>query len=143
MSKVYINTSENYRFDRVENCIQKIFNDMGGLDSIVKPGMRVAIKPNLLMSKNPDDAATTHPSVIKAIITFVQKAGGIATIVESPGGPYNTSILKMVYTNTGMEEIANETGAELNFDLRVEKVINLDAKIAKSLKILKPLKRLI
>lgn len=140
MSKVYVNTSENYRFDRVLNCIEEIFDKMGGLDKFVKPGMRVAIKPNLLMAKKPDDAATTHPSVIKAIITLVQKAGGIAAIVESPGGPYNTSILKMVYTNTGMEEIANETGAELNFDLRVEKVINLDAKIAKSLKILKPLK---
>lgn len=140
MSKVVINTSENYRFDRVLNCVQEIFDQLGGIGSIVKPGMRVAIKPNLLMSKKPDDVATTHPAVVKAVITLVQKAGGIASIVESPGGPYNTSMLRMVYANTGMEEVANETGAELNFDLRIEKVINEDAKIVKGLNILKPLK---
>jgi len=140
MSRVYINTSENYRFDRVLNCLEKIFDEMGGIDSIIRPGMRIAIKPNLLMAKKPDDAATTHPSVIKAIITLVHKAGGIVTIADSPGGPYNTATLKMVYANTGMEQVANETGAELNFDLRVEKVVNLDARITKSLKILKPLK---
>lgn len=140
MSKVVINTSENYRYDRVLDCVNEIFKQLGGIESIVKPGMRVAIKPNLLTSKKPDAAATTHPAVVKAVITLVQQAGGIVTIVESPGGPFTTSMLKMVYANTGMEEVANETGAELNFDLRVEKVINEDAKFVKSLSILKPLK---
>lgn len=136
---VFINTAENYRPDRIADCIEKIFEDMGGLDKIIKPGMRVAIKPNLLMAKKPGDAATTHPAVVRAVIKLVQKAGGIVTIVESPGGPYNIPILKMVYSKTGMEEVADETGAELNFDLRVEKIENPDAAYLKSLKILKPL----
>lgn len=140
VSKVIVNTSENYRIDRVVNCLEEMFDQMGGLDEIIKPGMRVAIKPNLLAAKNPDDAATTHPSVVKAVISMVQKAGGIVTIVESPGGPYNTAILKKVYSVTGMEAVADETGAELNYDLRVEKIENPDAKYVKSLKILKPLK---
>ena len=55
MSRVYINTSENYRFDRVLNCLEKIFDEMGGIDSIIRPGMRIAIKPNLLMAKKLDD----------------------------------------------------------------------------------------
>ena len=117
---VIINTSENYRLDRVVTCLEKIFDQMGGIESIVKPGMRVAIKPNLLMAKKPEDAATTHPSVVHAVIKLVQRAGGIAVIVESPGGPYNYPLLKMVYARTGIEQIASETGAELNFDLRVE-----------------------
>ncbi len=136
---VIINTSENYRIDRVVTCLEEIFNQMGGIDSIVKPGMRVAIKPNLLMAKKPEEAATTHPSVVHAVIKLVQRAGGIASIVESPGGPYNIPMLKMVYARTGIEQIANETGAELNFDLRVEKIDNSDAEYLKSIKILKPL----
>lgn len=136
---VFINTSENYRLDRVVTCLEQIFEQMGGIEKFVKPGMRVAIKPNLLMAKRPEDAATTHPSVVHAIIKLVQKVGGIAVIVESPGGPYNIPMLKMVYTKTGIERIANETGAELNFDLRVEKIQNSDAEYLKSLKILKPL----
>ncbi|MCX7774458.1 MAG: DUF362 domain-containing protein, partial [Clostridia bacterium] len=62
-----------------------------------------------------------------------------ATIVESPGGPYNASLLKRVYLATGMDTVATDTGAILNFDLRVEKIENPDAKIVKSLKVLKPL----
>jgi uncharacterized protein (DUF362 family)/Pyruvate/2-oxoacid:ferredoxin oxidoreductase delta subunit len=136
---VIINTSENYRLDRVVACLEQMLNEMGGIEKIVKPGMRVAIKPNLLMAKRPEEAATTHPAVIHAVIQLVQKAGGIAVIVESPGGPYNIPMLKMVYAKTGIEQIANETGAELNFDLRVEKIKNPQAEYLKSLKILKPL----
>jgi len=139
MMDVFINTSENYRLDRVESCLEKIFNQMGGIENIIKPGMRVAIKPNLLMPKKPEDAATTHPSVVHAIVRLVQRAGGIAVIVESPGGPYNIPLLKMVYAKTGIEKVADETGAELNYDLRVEKINNPDAEYLKSLKILKPL----
>lgn len=139
MHKVIVSTAENYRIDRVHQSLDKIFHQMGGIEDMIKPGMKVAIKPNLLMAKKPDEAATTHPAVIKAIITLVQKAGGIASIVESPGGPYNTALLKRIYALTGMEAVANETGAELNFDLRVEKIENPEAKIIKSLKILKPL----
>ncbi|NLX65071.1 MAG: DUF362 domain-containing protein [Clostridiaceae bacterium] len=139
MMDVIINTSENYRLDRVESCLEKIFDDMGGIEKIIKPGMRVAIKPNLLMAKKPEDAATTHPSVVHAVVKLVQKAGGIAVIVESPGGPYNIPLLKMVYSKTGIEQVADETGAELNYDLRVEKLNNPDAEYLKSLKILKPL----
>ncbi len=139
MHKVIVHKSENYRIDRVIQALEQIFDEMGGLDKFVKPGMKVAIKPNLLMAKKPDDAATTHPAVIKAVITLVQRAGGIASIVESPGGPYNTALLKRVYASTGMEAAATETGAELNYDLRVEKVETSEAKFIKSLKVLKPL----
>lgn len=139
MQKVIIETSENYRYDRVLQAVERVFEQLGGLNHLIKPGMRVAIKPNLLMAKKPEDAATTHPHVVKAVISLVQQAGGIATIVESPGGPYNTTLLKRTYAATGMEAVATDTGAELNFDLRVEKVENPDAKIIKSLKILKPL----
>lgn len=139
MMDVIINTSENYRLDRVITCLEKIFDDMGGIKNIIKPGMRVAIKPNLLMAKKPEEAATTHPAVVHAVIKLVQEAGGIAVIVESPGGPYNIPLLKMVYAKTGIERIANETGAELNFDLRVEKINNTNAEYLKYLKILKPL----
>ncbi len=139
MQKVVIETSENYRFDRVLQAVERIFDQLGGLNSFIKPGMRVAIKPNLLMAKKPDDAATTHPHVVKAVVNLIHQAGGIATIVESPGGPYNSTLLKRTYAVTGMEAVATETGAELNYDLRVEKVENPEAKIIKSLKILKPL----
>jgi len=139
MDKVIVELCDNYRIDRVTEALEKLFEGMGGIGSIIKPGMRVVIKPNLLTAKKPDDAATTHPAVVQAIAALVQKAGGLVCIADSPGGPYNIPSLKRVYAVTGMDEAADETGAQLNFDLRVEKIDNLDALIAKTLKILKPL----
>jgi len=139
MDKVIVELCENYRIDRVTNALEKIFEGLGGLNSFIKPGMRVAIKPNLLSAKKPDDAATTHPALVRAIASMVQKAGGLVCIVDSPGGPYNIPSIKRVYAMTGMEEAADETGALLNYDLRVEKVDNPDGQIVKTLKILKPL----
>ena len=140
MDKVIVELCDNYRIYRVTEALERLFEGMGGIDSIVRPGMRVVIKPNLLTAKKTDDAATTHPSVIQAIAALVQKAGGLVCIADSPGGPYNTSSLRRVYSMTGMEEAADQTGAQLNFDLRVEKIDNPDALIVKSLKILKPLR---
>jgi len=139
VEQVFTELCENYRLDRVTECLTKIFDGMGGLSSFVKPGTRVAIKPNLLTFKRPEEAATTNPAVVKAVASLVQKEGGLVTIVESPGGPYNVPLLKRVYAVTGMEDMAKETGAQLNFDLRVEKVENPNAKYIKSLKVLKPL----
>lgn len=139
MEQVFTEICENYRLDRVTECLTKIFDGMGGLSSFVKPGTRVAIKPNLLTFKRPEEAATTNPAVVRAVTSLVQKEGGLVTIVESPGGPYNVPLLKRVYAVTGMEDVAKETGAQLNFDLRVEKVENPNAKYIKSLKVLKPL----
>ena len=48
-------------------------------------GERVLIKPNLIMIKAPDKAATTHPWVVRAVARCPAEAGGKTVIAESPG----------------------------------------------------------
>ncbi len=139
MKIVSLERCSSYDEEAVYAAVDKLVEGIGGWKSIVSPGKKVAVKPNLLMFKKPEEAATTHPSVVKAVIRQIQKAGGIAEIVESPGGPYNAAMLKRVYKSTGIEKIADETGAVLNYDLRVSKIVNEQAKYIKQLEILKPL----
>jgi uncharacterized protein (DUF362 family)/Pyruvate/2-oxoacid:ferredoxin oxidoreductase delta subunit len=139
MPIVSLECCDNYDEQVVYEAIEKLINHIGGWKSFIKPGHKVAIKPNLLMFKRPEEAATTHPSVVKAVISQIQKAGGIVTIVESPGGPYNTAMLKRVYKATGMEKVADETGAILNYDLRVSSIAHESSKYIKQMEILKPL----
>lgn len=136
---VVLETCENYDPERVRECVTRVFAHLGGVDRYVKPGMRVVLKPNLLNAKKPADAATTHPAIVEAVARIVMGAGGIVTIVDSPGGPYNSVWLKRVYAQTGMEEVANATGAILNADLRVETVLVQDGALLKSVQLLKPL----
>lgn len=139
MGIVAVTACDSYRNEAVEAAMDECLRAIGGLKRFIRPGMIVAIKPNLLMAKKPEQAATTHPSVMRALIRAVQEAGGIAAIVESPGGLYTVGALRHVYAATGMEQVADETGARLNFDLRVEKRECPEATLVKSLHVLKPL----
>lgn len=96
--------------------IKKAVDCIGGMESFIKNGDRVVIKPNFVSKKNPAEAATTHPSVINAVIRLVEEAGGTVIIAESPGGPYNQAMLKGVYSECGAYEAISGTNAELNFD---------------------------
>ena len=139
METVSIERCDSYNEEEVYNAVERLVDHLGGWKAFIKPGKKVAVKPNLLMVKKPEDAATTHPSVVKAVVSQIQKAGGIVTIAESPGGPYNLTMLKYVYKITGIEKVADETGAILNFDLRVESRERNDNKYIRQLEVIKPL----
>lgn len=139
MKTVAIEKCRNYEEKNVYESVKNLVDLLGGWEAFIRPGSKVVIKPNLAMYKKPDDAVTTHPSIVKAVVSQVQKAGGVVTIAESPGGPYNHAMLRYVYKMTGIEQVANETGAILNYDLRVKSIQNTQAKYMKRMEVIKPL----
>ena len=115
MPIIAVASCEDYSRDRVEAALERCLNGLGGVSRFVEPGDKVVIKPNFISKKKPDEAATTHPSVIAAVVQAVQKAGGIPILAESPGGPYHVSILKKIYEACGAADVAEQTGCELNY----------------------------
>ena len=87
--------------------------------------INVVIKPNLVSKKKPEEAVTTNPEFLHAVIVMVEKAGGNVTIAESPGGPYNTAALKGVYSVCGVDKAIEGTNAKLNFDTSFTEVHSL------------------
>ena len=89
-----------------------------GVAGQVGPATRALIKPNLLMKRAPAGATTTHPDLVYAAVRCLQELGvRDITIADSPGGPYTESALRGIYRTCGMERVAADTGAKLNFDL--------------------------
>ena len=70
----------------LEEKIEKAFDALQVWDKI-RPGMKVVLKPNLVMSSKPEQAIITHPAFTAAVGKCVQKAGGRVVIAESPGAP--------------------------------------------------------
>ena len=131
MDRVFVKRVGSYEddiFDKIENAV----NSIGGITNYVSDGDRVVLKVNLLMGKNPDDAVTTHPEIVKSVAKLVKKAGGIPVIADSPGGPFNDLNLNRAYKNSGFEEIAEEENIELNRDTGGTKVDFSSGKIKKS-----------
>ena len=67
-------------------------------------GKRVLLKPNLVLAKKPDQAATTHPAMIAALAELLFGFGAESvTLADSPGGPFSAPALNLVYRVCGME----------------------------------------
>ena len=107
-----------YEPDAAAEAVEALFALLG-LDRLVRPGMKVTLKPNLLMKRRPEEATTTHPAIVRAVIRALKKRGIAAediTIADSPGGLYNRAALSGIYAATGMEAAARAEGARLNDD---------------------------
>lgn len=103
--------------DGVVDALRRLLEPLGGMSAFVRPGQRVALKPNLLRPTTPASAATTHPAVVAAVARLVHEAGGHALIVDSPGGPSTPVYVRTVHRMTGMAGAAEATGATLVDDL--------------------------
>ncbi|AKB19521.1 MULTISPECIES: DUF362 domain-containing protein [unclassified Methanosarcina] len=105
-------------YSHVKGAIKEALALIGGLESVISPGNRVLLKPNVLAIRTPEDAVTTHPAVVSAMCELVLEAGGIPVIGDGSG------ISKPGYTTTseafrasGIEGVASAFGAELiNFE---------------------------
>lgn len=103
-------------YNKAEAGVRSALEQLGGMSAFVKPGDKVVIKPNFVSRKKPDEAATTHPEILRAVIRLAEECGGIVTVAESPGGPYNKAVLKAVYDGCGANDAVKGTAAALNYN---------------------------
>jgi uncharacterized protein (DUF362 family)/Pyruvate/2-oxoacid:ferredoxin oxidoreductase delta subunit len=82
-SSVSIVRCQTYNEDAVLRGLRQSIDLIGGIESFVKKGKRVLLKPNLLYGKPPEKAVTTHPSIVKGMIQIVKDAGGVPFIGDS------------------------------------------------------------
>ena len=55
--------------------IGRVLDALGGMKKFVRSGDKVVIKPNIGWDRNPDQAANTHPLVVKALVEQALAAG--------------------------------------------------------------------
>lgn len=107
---------DDYNPERVDKALERALGLVGGMADLIKPGMRVLVKCNMVMRKSPDAAATTHPEVARAVCAAVRALGATPIIGDSPGGPLSAALLKSYYSGTGLAEAAQRSDAELSLD---------------------------
>ena len=139
MARVSVVKCETYDMDKVQKAVDETLNNLGGLERFVKRNDRVFLKLNLIIKKSPEDAATTHPAVVEAVAKRLVELGAKVVIGDSPGGPYNKSVLQSLYRVCGIEKAAQNAGAELNFDLSSFEYSNPDGVATKRLTLIKPM----
>ena len=121
----------------LEEKIEKAFDALRVWDKI-RPGMKVVLKPNLVMSSKPEQAIITHPAFTAAVGKCVQKAGGRVVIAESPGGPYTPAAMKAMFRATGYRDMAEACGFTLYTDCKSREVTLPQAKRCRELSVVEP-----
>ncbi len=71
-----------YAYDDLRPRFFGIMDALGGAG--IRPGSRVLIKPNLLLSAKPEDAIVTHPLVVKAAVEYVLERQALPVVSDSP-----------------------------------------------------------
>lgn len=141
MDSVALVSCGDYEKQTVDRAIGQALSLLGGLEAFVRPGMKVAIKPNLVHKSKPEQCAVTHPAIVEAVARRVRELGAEVVLAESPGGPYNQAVLRGVYAASGMAEAAERAGMALNFDCSERVVKNEQAVVYREMPILTPLAR--
>ena len=133
--KVSVARCDNYNPHEVKKALIAALEPIGGLEWVC-PGMKIAIKANLMMRVKPEKAATVHPQVAVALCELIIERGASVVLGDSPGGPFNAAYLASVYFSTGMDRVI-KTGAVLNEDFSSLDVSYPDAVAAKEFQVTK------
>lgn len=109
MDQIILARCNNYELSHVRTAIRLLLEPIGGMRSFVKPGEQILLKPNMLSVKAPEQAVTTHPTIVRVVAELVREAGGRALIGDSPG----IGGFQRVAEKSGIARAASESGAEL------------------------------
>lgn len=130
MKDVSVVACPSYERETVRRALVELLSPIGGLEWVRK-GMCIAIKANLVSMLKPERAATTHPSLLCALVEMLRERGATVIVGDSPGGLYNAAFLGRVYAATGMAEV-EAAGALLNRDFGQREVLFEDALVLHS-----------
>jgi len=81
---VSLRQAHSYDYATLLPIMLEVLEPLGGISSIVKPGDRVLLKPNLLTGARPTKECTTRPEIVYCIAKLVQEAGGKPFLGDSP-----------------------------------------------------------
>jgi len=128
---VAIAKCDDYIDKHVEQALEKVLSHLGGIGKFVKKGDRVLLKVNLLIGKAPEEAVTTHPAVVKAVLKQVIKAGGKPSVGDSPSASSFHSF-EAVASAAGIKQVCDELKVPLVELTEPEETHNPNGIVSKS-----------
>lgn len=107
----------SYEPEPTEAAVREALEAVPETNSLLQPGARVLLKPNLLSARDrPESAVNTHPAVIRALALYCRQKGCEVAIGDSCGS-LSSGSTKRALKVAQVPQIAEEVGAEvLDFD---------------------------
>jgi len=84
--------------------VARVLTPLGGMASFVRPGDKVVVKPNIGWDRSPDQAANTHPLVVRTLVVQALEAGAAKVKVFDR----TCNEQRRCYANSGIESAIRE-----------------------------------
>lgn len=131
--------ADSYEDPRILSCVREAFAAFGFTPDLIR-GKRVALKPNLVIKKGPETAATVHPALVDAVLTVLDEMEPADVVIgESCGGPFTEGVLSGVFRATGIADVAAKHRAHLNTDYTERDVPAPNGALCKGFHIIAPI----
>ena len=100
----------DYATENVVRAVDALIASLGGWAAFVKPGDRVLVKVNMLSDHAPEDAVTTHPEVLRAVLRGLLAAGAKPKVGDSPASAVG---VPRIWQKTGVQAVCEAEGVPL------------------------------
>jgi uncharacterized protein (DUF362 family)/Pyruvate/2-oxoacid:ferredoxin oxidoreductase delta subunit len=111
---VSIVNAKNYNSDELILKVSEAIDLLGGIEKFIQPEKKVLIKPNLLSTYKPEQAITTHPEFVRAVIHILKKIDCEIFLGDSPSAWVGKiSDINTVYKTTGMYDLCKQEDVNL------------------------------
>lgn len=139
MFPVALDGCTNYDIETIEKILKQQLISAGVSEEMLSE-KKVVLKPNLVMSKNPDYAATTHPAVIAGAARALRSMGAAELVLaESSGGPYTETTIRLHYNGCGIKEMAQRENITLNYKTDAAMMQFPDGSACRSFHVIQPI----
>lgn len=83
-SAVSLLSANSYDPDQLRHALEALLEPLGGMTTLVKPGDRVLLKPNLLTGARPGKECVTRHEIVYCVAQMVRQAGGHPFLGDGP-----------------------------------------------------------
>jgi len=118
--KVIINEQTDYNLSEIEAHLRQVFTDLNIAEKLANKRL-ILLKPNMLGAHKPEQAVTTHPLVLEAVIRLLQELDKEVIVGDSPGGSVKASTVWQV---CGYQEVCSRYNVRL-IDFGKEGMFNI------------------
>lgn len=109
-TRVVFEHCPDYDPGRVEDAVSRAVGALGGWKAFVRPGSRVLVKVNMLSDHPPEDAVTTHPAMVRAVVRGLLAAGTRPFVGDSPASAVGVA---RIWDRTGIRALCEAEGVPL------------------------------
>lgn len=120
------------RCDSYEDALEILHRALQNYAHLFSPGNSVLVKPNMLSARKPEEAVTTHPAILKAVLLFLKERKCHAMVADSPA----SGSFQRVAERTGIKDVCQEMNVPIfeldqptKVDGRVYKKISVDKRV--------------